>query len=720
MPGTPLRLGPFTGGLNLGSDPSAIADAELATCTNFELDIDGSLVSRPPIIELDGHYQWTERINLLCEAQFSGVNYVIGSNSTGTYYYTSGSWTFIQANEATAAVQYAGKVYFIAPPNSGLNGGKWDPVGGYTAVAALPRGRCAVIHKERLFVGRGVDATSNESRLQFSDVGNFDSWPGTNFIDVSQGDGFKLIDLTVYQDNLLLFKDQATYVLAYDVRPTDAVLRKISSTIGVDGQHCVANYENQIYVMHNARIYEIVNFDFNQLNVKVPFVRDLTSPSAFSQFEQTSLSFLNDRLVCRYYARTYVYSMKTRTWCEWDSSRDRLHYFGPILVLHAPNGDEYYAGSSISAYTSVVKLLDQQTAIDKESTIIPPVSIRDTFTRTVSNGWGTADTGQTYSVSGGSASDYSVTSGQGQMSLGSVNVERLSTFSSPKADFDCTVTVSVDKVATGSSIAADIQARRVDSSNYYSARMQFQTGSAATIELFKVVAGSVTSLGTVFALGTYSANELWKIRFQAFGSTLKVKAWKAAAVEPGGWHVKVTDTQFIAAGTFLFRGILFAGNTNTLPVLLKWDNLEIGDMADAPVDIICIAITKNFDMAVPNQFKRLWWWGADVATNRDIMGSATPIVIAFTATWTSLAARTWNSLNSWEQPLTEPSTVPTTVSSGTGTSRRFAKFNKGLRYRQIYFTIQLETNGTTVDGPAKLFTMMIVTESRQTVSKALS
>src|SRR5687768_8658141 len=93
--GQPIRLGPFVGGLNTASDPTAIADAELATCTNFGLDIDGSLISRPPIEELAGSTSWTERIICLAEAIFSGNHYIIGSNTNGVYYYLNDTWTLI-------------------------------------------------------------------------------------------------------------------------------------------------------------------------------------------------------------------------------------------------------------------------------------------------------------------------------------------------------------------------------------------------------------------------------------------------------------------------------------------------------------------------------------------------------------------------------------------------------------------------------------------------
>lgn len=513
MPGgTPLRLGPFLGGLNTASDPTAIGDAELAECTNFELDIDGSLASRPPLKELAGHVSWTERIVLLTEGIFSGNHYVIGTNTDGVFYYFGGAWTLITNTfEAGAAAQYAGKIYLIPRPGSANPGGKWDPSGGFTAVAAIPQGQGAVIHKERMFITPGITATSNESRLRFSDAGNLDVWDAANFIDAGQGDGTNLVDLTVFQDNIILFKEQSTYVLAYDIRPTDAVLRKISLTIGVSGQRNVANYENQVYIFHGGWIYEIINYDFNRLNTKVPFIRDDTAPSSFDE-EVIFLSILEDRLICRYYRNIYAFNIRTRTWSQWESVANVLHYFGPIVTIHPPTGNEYYAGSCLTANETVIKLYNKAAATTAESPIA-------------------------------------------------------------------------------------------------------------------------------------------------------------------------------------------------------------GDQL-----ITCVAKTKNFDMAISHQFKRLWWWGTDVVTNNSIVGIATPITFSFNVTWGALnnAGKQWNQVQTWGQPLTVPSSVITTVATGTGTARRFAKFLKALRYRQINFQVELTTEGSTVDGPARLFTMTIVTESKQVVPKSVN
>jgi hypothetical protein len=726
MGGQPLRLGPFVGGLNTASDPTAIADAELAKATNFELDIDGSLISRCALAEVDGHTSWTERIICICEAIFSGTYYLIGSNSTGVYYRQSGAgqaWTLITNTfQSMAAVQYAGSVYIVAIPGSANPGGKWNPGGGFTAVAAMPKGQACTIHKERLYVAPGILATSNASRLIFSNAGNFDTWTGTDFIDIKQGDGTNLVDLTVFQDNLLLFKDKSSHVLAYDTRPSDAVVREISKTIGVSKQFNMVNYENQVYIFSSGWVYEIINYDFNRLNTKVPFVVDDTAPSAFTA-ENIFLSLVGDRLICRFHRNIYVYGLRTRTWSQWESVRSILHYFGPVVTLHPPTGNEFYAGSCLSANRTTIQLFDLRATSTKEQTLDPIQRIKavDTFTRSASNGWGTSDSGHVWTTSGGAAADYSVNGTKGVISLTSVNVARgLSLAFTAIANQDIVYDVEASAIALTQTIVAESRFRFVDNNNFYGAQVIFETTGLVTLGLYKIVAGVVTGLGVPANLGSYIANDQFTIRLQANGTAIKVKGWKSTLLEPVFFQINVTDAGVTAAGTFTLHNYLTTGNTNVLPVTIRYDDVNIGDPNDNISAITCACRTKNFDMAISHQFKRLWWWGVDVSTANLVTGIATPIVVSFTSTWGDLAAYTWGQLATWGQPLTTISSVVTTQTTATGTARRFIKFNKGLRYRQINFEVDLTTDGSTVDGPARLFTMTILTESRETVPKGVN
>lgn len=518
MPTEALRLGPFIGGLNTSSDASSIADEELVDLVNMDLDIDTGLVSRPPFQDFTNDAAWTERIVILGVGVFSSGNYIIGSNANGVFQFSSGAWSEITVStnrfEATAMVQYADKVWLVPKPGSTNSGGNWDPTNGFTADADVPQGEAIVVFKERLWITPGKDSTTDTSRLKFSEPGDPGNWPSANFIDISQGDGEKLIDLVQYRGNLLLFKENSTYVLSYDTAPVDATLDVISITIGTTTRRCLATYENVVYVYHIGDVYELVNYDFQRINIKVPFEFDGTAPD--TRVEEVFLSVVGDRLIIRYFNRIYVYGFLTQTWSRWESASTDLHNFGPLVKFPANQAqdipDEYYAGSSITSNIKVYRFKD---------------------------------------------------------------------------GYDATVDESV-------------------------------------------------------------------------------------------------------AGT--------------------------------PFDINCVVLTKNFDLAASYLYKKMNWWGADVITSNDVTGTVTPIVFGFDTTWGALfnQERTWDSLGPWDNPTTEISPVTTVVSAGIGSRKRFIKFPKALRFRQINFKIEMTTNGTLANGPVRLFIMVLVAQVKQTVTRAVS
>jgi len=390
MPSDVLRLGPFIGGLNTSSDPSAVADAELVGCINLELDIDGSLASRPPIQDTtDLAGTWTERIVCIGVGIFSSGNYVIGSNTNGVYQFASGAWTLITNTfQALCMVQYADKVHLIAGPTSANPGGTWDPVGGFTAVPNMAKGGAAVVFKERLFVVPGKTATTFTSQLVFSEPASFDDYnpaagttaaPGVNFANVANGDGTKLIDIAVYRGNLLLFKEDATYVLAYETSPSDAVIENISPTVGATQRHCVVSYENSVFVYHEGSIFEIVNYDFNKINVKCRFVFDGSSPGSATRDEDVFLNVIGDRLVIRYFNSIYAYGLRTRVWTQWQSASTDLHNFGPWVAMPSNVSQsvnvEYFAGSSIHTNKKVYHLRDgyDATTFEQSASVLYPI-----------------------------------------------------------------------------------------------------------------------------------------------------------------------------------------------------------------------------------------------------------------------------------------------------------------------------------------------------------
>ncbi|MES9522473.1 hypothetical protein [Streptomyces capoamus] len=204
--------------------------------------------------------------------------------------------------------------------------------------------------------------------------------------------------------------------------------------------------------------------------------------------------------------------------------------------------------------------------------ITPKVS--DTFARTTSSGWGTADTGQAWSTSGGSATDYSTNGSAGVHSLGTVNVSRYTVLSAPTADVDLRVEVATSALATGGPQYTQLVARYIDGSNNYSARLTFNTNQTLTLGLQKRVGGAQTDLVSSTIAGTHAAGTAVVIRLQVWGSTLRAKAWQSGTSEPT-WQVQTTDSSLTAAGAAGVRSVLDSANTNTLPVTYSYDNFQV-------------------------------------------------------------------------------------------------------------------------------------------------
>lgn len=217
MPGDNVQIGPFVGGLNTFSDPTAVSDNEVVECLNFELDLDGSLVSRPPFTDLGVPFPLgvTGDMQLLGYYYAAGgIPYLLASDGlSSTYYYSGSSWVIVTNTiAASAMVQFNGFAWLVAPIGSANPGGYWSPAGGFVADANMPKGEVIVAYKFRLWVAAGKDATVNGTRLYFSKVlGTTPFWPTvTDFIDVGAGDGQNIVQVAVYYNSLFILEQTAS------------------------------------------------------------------------------------------------------------------------------------------------------------------------------------------------------------------------------------------------------------------------------------------------------------------------------------------------------------------------------------------------------------------------------------------------------------------------------------------------------------------------------
>ncbi|UJW32385.1 hypothetical protein L3Q67_00945 [Saccharothrix sp. AJ9571] len=199
----------------------------------------------------------------------------------------------------------------------------------------------------------------------------------------------------------------------------------------------------------------------------------------------------------------------------------------------------------------------------------------DAFTRTVAAGWGTAPSGQVWTVSGGAAADFSVSGGQGLVSQGTTAANRWALLPLGAADADVTATVGTNKAAVGGIQLLGLMARASSTANYYLARPVFETSGAVTLYLVKRVAGAESVLTAVVVPGlTHVAGARYGVRLQVIGSRVRGKVWAATAGEPVGWTLTATDTALAAPGGVGCYQQLGGGSSNA-PVTVAWDDLRV-------------------------------------------------------------------------------------------------------------------------------------------------
>lgn len=215
------------------------------------------------------------------------------------------------------------------------------------------------------------------------------------------------------------------------------------------------------------------------------------------------------------------------------------------------------------------------------------VSIRkdlDTFTRTVSNGWGSTTNGTPWGTlsSGGTitAADFNVGSGVGTISLTAAGNFRFTYLPGVLyGDVDVVATFSASASAiTGALLDTSLLLRGVDINNYL---LVFCFVDPATNRYFLAIysneAGNlVGQSGADYDTGvTYAANTPVKLRAAIEGTVVTAKLWAANTVEPYGWQVFGGSGNVAAAGWVGIRTTANVGNTNTKPITISVDNVTI-------------------------------------------------------------------------------------------------------------------------------------------------
>jgi len=207
----------------------------------------------------------------------------------------------------------------------------------------------------------------------------------------------------------------------------------------------------------------------------------------------------------------------------------------------------------------------------------PGLLARDTFTRTVTGGWGSADTGGPWSTSGGST-NVSVAQGTGrlQVAAGATTSALLPGASSDDADLR--FSVGLDRAATGGGVYVTAIGRRVDAATDYRSTTKLLADGRVTASLSRRAAGTETSLASTTVPGlTVAAGGRLQVRLQVSGTapaTVRTKVWADGTAEPSAWLLSAADTTAAlqVPGSTGVTAYLSGSATNA-PVVASFDDL---------------------------------------------------------------------------------------------------------------------------------------------------
>jgi hypothetical protein len=176
------------------------------------------------------------------------------------------------------------------------------------------------------------------------------------------------------------------------------------------------------------------------------------------------------------------------------------------------------------------------------------VAAADAFTRTVTGGLGTADTGGTWLPRAGAAS-FSVDGQRGRVVVPAPGNSRAASLPSVSVrDVDVVGSFATDRlVPSGFGYTSSLVARRVADNTEYRARLRFDASSV----YLAITRATGTSAETLLApevrvtgLTPPGAGSAVRVRFHVDGTaptTLRARAWIAGASEPTTWNTSATD-----------------------------------------------------------------------------------------------------------------------------------------------------------------------------------
>ncbi len=202
---------------------------------------------------------------------------------------------------------------------------------------------------------------------------------------------------------------------------------------------------------------------------------------------------------------------------------------------------------------------------------------RDTFSRTVGSGFGAADVGGAWTVSG-SSSAYSVDGSSGAIEVApgrSLGAELASVSSGSTA---VSAAFRVTGAVSGGGVYASLAPRIMADGSQYRASVRIYPSGNAYLSLRRVAAsGAQTVLATSSTRITGLGDQPFLMRTEAVGTSptaVRAKFWRVGDAEPSTWQVSVSDSASALQAAGGVGVAAYQSSTGGSTVTVSLDDLE--------------------------------------------------------------------------------------------------------------------------------------------------